>query len=245
MRKLYFTFLSVFLISCSCFAQSLKKNTLKFEIGVEGGLTSDYLKVRDEAGNLQRGKNLLSGTGGPKIRLYLNDKFFLEAAFMFKENSFGYTFKQHPESRGSGGSGGSEIFFIPIKAGYEYKLSKKVAFNIFVGLAPGLITLNSGSSGYGKLDPGNINFTYQMRDKYKKNYLTLTSGVSLSHLIAKRFKCSAGANLYAGVSDVEIYDFEYSINGGPVQFASIANRGSFINYNVGLSYLLKQRSAKK
>jgi len=151
-------------------------------VGVEGGITSDYLKANDPGNNLERGKLLLSGTGGAKVRAYLTRRVFVEAAFLFKENAFGFTFKQ-VEYKGNGSSNGSNIFFIPVRLGYEWKLSDKIYLNATGAVVPTFITLYSQTSSGGTINPGAISFSSKARTEYKKTNPTLQTGPCLSNII--------------------------------------------------------------
>jgi len=237
MRKISALLIFAILFTLSINAQ--KRFFKQFEIGAEGGPTLDYLTVRDPAGNLEAKYGLVNGTGGPKIRGYLDRHFFVEAAFLWKGNSFGLRFKQVYRSWSTNAS---RSFMIPVRVGYGFNFSKKISLNVTAGIVPSFIIFHGGANGFGTTYPA-ISYSYQMRDEYKKTYVTIQPGISFSHLIKKRIKFSYGVNYYHGLSDVELYDVSYSINNGPVQNAIIANRGSFINYNLGLSYvfLLKRK----
>lgn len=241
MRKISALFL-VILFTLTVNAQSKRNFFRRCEVGGEGGLTIDHLVIRDPAGNMDRGGSV-NGMGGAKFRTYLDRNLFIEAAFLWKENTFGFRFKQQ-RNYGNWSTNGSLIFMIPLRFGYEYKVTKKTSFTAIAGVVPSFITLHSGLTGFGTTYPENIFYSFHMKDEYKKIYVTLQPGISISHLIMNRIKFSYGINYYYGLSDAELYDVSYSINNGPMQSAVIANRGSFINYNGSLTYRFDLRKMK-
>jgi len=237
MRKISTLFLLVILFDLSANSQTKRSSFKEFEIGGEGGLTMDYLTIRDPGDNLRRSHFQESGMGGPKIRQYIDTNFFLEAAFLWKENVFGFVFKQES---GTWHTNGSKIFIIPLRVGYHWYVSNKVSVNVLAGIVPTFVTLSiQGSGGYGGITGGNndiIYYDYSARDEYKKFYLTVQPGISVSHLIKKKFKFAIGVNYYHGFIDVELRDVTYRINNGPVQHAVVANRGSFTCYTAAVTY---------
>lgn len=236
----------IILFAFSINAQIKRSFFRQFEIGGEGGVTIDFLTSRDPANNLRvRSTGLVSGMGGAKIRRYIDRSFFLEAAFLWKENAFGFRFKQEP---GYWTTNGAKIFIIPLRAGYDWRFSNKMSIAVLAGIVPSFITLSSaGAGGYGNVFPDNndyIEYTHRTRDEYKRTYLTLQPGISVSHLIKKRIKFSIGVIYYSGFRDLELTDVSYTINNGPIQNAVIANRGTFINYNGSLTYRFDLRKRR-
>ena len=241
MRKLSTLSLIIF-FALSINAQS-KKDFRRFEFGGEGGPTIDHLTTRDPAANLRRGSTgLVSGMGGAKIRRYIDKNFFLEAAFLLKEDAFGFRFQQQS---GWWLTDGASIFMIPLRAGYDWHFSNKMSLAVLAGIVPSFITSSrAGAGGFGNAFTDNnnyIEYTYLTRDEYKKWYLTLQPGISVSHLIKKRIKFSVGVNYYHGFRDLELTDVSYNINNGSVQRAVVANRGNFITYSGSLTYRFDMR----
>ena len=246
MRKIITLLLFTILFDHSANSQTKRSFFKEFEIGGEGGLTMDYLVIRDSGDNIRRSNFQESGMGGPKIRQYIDTNFFIEAAFLWKENVFGFVFKQESGTRHTNAS---KIFLIPLRAGYHWYVSNKVSISVLAGIVPTFVTLSiEGSNAYGGITGGNndiIYYDYSARDESKKFYFTVQPGISISHLIRKKIRFAIGVNYYHGFTDVELTDVTYRINNGPVQHAVVVNRGSFICYTAAVTYRFDLKKNKK
>lgn len=214
-----------------------QKKFKHYEFGGEGGLTIDYLNIKDPDDYIRSSHYLTSGLGGPKLRRYWSEKWFTEAAILFKENTFGIRLRNGSDVTFND----SKIVMIPIRAGIKWKLSPKLNLSLITGVAPTFTQIfQDGSSGINY--PGEISLTYAKRDNYKKTYVTVQSGVHLSHLIKKRISLETGLNYYMGFNTVETTDVNYTTNNGISNNAEIIRKGSFINYNLGVAYIFDLKS---
>jgi hypothetical protein len=240
MRKISTLLLFAILFDLAANSQTERSFFKEFEIGGEVGVTLDYLISRDPAGNMIRAKGLQSGLRGPRVRKYFDKHFFTELAFLWKENSFGFQYKQQPPNSNFTSSS-SQSFIIPFRVGYDLHMTDNFSFTVLGGIVPSFIKVHYDIVDHGNDYAENIYVQYQTRDEYKRSYITIQPGALLSYLIEKRVRFSLGVNYYHGFSDVEYYDINYRINNGPIQSGVIASRGSFISYNAGLSYLFDFR----
>lgn len=227
--------LLVLILSQNIFAQA------KFEIGIEGGITSDKYTIEDPM-NRMRSVPCISLGGGINVRYNVHKNFFYEGAFLFRQSSFGFSFK----GIGSGTSTeGNEFLSLPLRVGYHLKLSRKFEANPLVGIAPTYIISHASTGGeityYGSTTYESY-FTPRPLDK--TFFAVVQMGASFELKLKQRLKLSVNPSYYWGTTKITVYDIIYTAlnNQGATNVRARMNDcGSYFNFNCGIKYLLSSK----
>lgn len=212
----------------------------KYEIGVEGGITMDKYKIKDANNNLGN-VPCVSGIGGINFRINNRKNFFYEMALLKKEYTDGLKMKQED---GYTVTNSDEVILLPLRLGYYFPLSKHFTIVPAIGIVPAYKTLDQQGVSSSQYTPNTVwstGYTYTTRAMRSDFYSLAQGGLSLECKCFKRIKLSFATNYYQGLSKIAIYDIKYKIDNGPIQQAWMYGKGSFINYNFGIKYLLPEK----
>ncbi len=220
---------------------SLNTNAQYFEIGASGGLTFNTYKFKPQNAPFRKTFSP-GGDAGISLRYTCIKRYIIELGAYAYTNTKGYGL----DARDMGYfiSGEDAIVFIPLNIGYQFLLSKKYDIVPFIGASIQFITQNNeGSSGGGYIEDQNTGQIITGYEDYrrllgKKSFFTANIGFSIERKIGKKFKIVFTPTYYQGLSKYAIYDINYKIDNGPMQYATLEDKGSFLNFNLGVKYRL-------
>ncbi len=211
----------------------------KYEIGFEGGIALDKYKIIDGAENL---KNVpcVSGLGGITVRINHMEKVFFEISLLKKEYTEGLKLEQES---GYSTTSADEAILMAFRLGYPFKISNHFTIAPIIGIVPGYKSLNQlgfSSSEYEANTVWPTGYNYWTRAS-KDVFALVQGGLVFEFKCFKLLKISFATNYYQGLSNMAIYDIEYKTNNSPIQTALMYGKGSFMNYNFGIRYLLNKQ----
>jgi hypothetical protein len=225
MKKILLLY-SLLLISFCATAQH------KYDIGLEGGFLFQRYKLNDPAGQLQKRRNQPTPNGIGAIALQVNTPHHLvyKVVAGFYVINYNYELKTqdyfYPK-------GITEQFFLMGNVGYSLPLGKKLAIIPLAGAALNFQTIYDGNQYY--------DFPYTTGVEVKSEtpsvvFPTINGSLELQYAISKRTKLLLGGNYMAGITNRATHTISYKENGGPIHYASMTSKGSFLYFNAGIRY---------
>ena len=230
-KKLSFLILP-FIFTVSSYSQ------YRFEIGGEGGPSSDFYKIVDSGNNLET-IPCASGFGGVIVRLNSKKKYFVEMGVLAKEYTIGLKLSQQSSYLTNNHF---EILFVPLRFGYPLALSRKLSFTPHAGITPVIKTFKEGGSLNSNVETnstGSLKYEYTSRAMNKNLFMLINGGAAVEWKFWRQLKFAAGINYYKGLTEVSVADVKYQINSEPEKSGQLVSEGSFLAYTFGIRYLLK------
>ena len=222
-------FVAIVVISCcSTYAQN------RYEIGAEGGLTTNYYRLHDAGKNLRNPK-AHSAIAGINFRVNTRSKFYYETALLAMQYTFGLSLKQQT---GYSVTNADDVIMLPLRVGYNAMLNSRFSFSPVVGAACVLKTLNADGMSVQNdpILPTIVPAVFYSMKPVDNLFVLGQLGADFNCRATKCIRLSLGINYYYGLINHAVYDVEYIIDNNSRQKAVVDARGNFINYNLALSY---------
>jgi hypothetical protein len=209
-------------------------------IGIEGNLTSDYYKISDP-GNEMKKVPIAGGLAGILVRQEIGKKIFLETGVMMKNYDEGIGFKK---DFGYSTSTGFSAWVIPLRAGMVIPTGwKRLRLVPVIGYALGINRdfYYGAGGGAGTTTTNTHTVSYEYYNEYTNEvFHLLQAGLGLQFRFFKRGNLTVSGNFYPGLTTVMEQDISYSIDNGPIQFATAEGRGRFWSIGLGIQYPISQ-----
>lgn len=210
----------------------------KFELGVEAGVNNDKYKIEDPQNHLKT-VPCIDASGGINVRYNANNHLFYEAALLFRESAFGYTFK---DAVGEWQVNADQFLLLPMRVGYSFRVAKDFLIGPVAGITPSYRTDNGlvGGETFANY-PSTFQSSFTPEGTGKHFFVSAQTGASVDFIIADRIRLSLSPNYYWGTSKISAYDVTYtdaSNPGSPPVKAVIEGHGSYFNLNLSLKYLI-------
>ena len=218
-----------------CFWQMAFAQAKSSFLGVEVAYSADIWKHEDPGGYIVKSP-LNSAIWGLNFRHMFSKYFFVEIGLYARQRKIGIAFSNNTSFIGHN----SGAVILPVRAGFTVPVIKQIiSITPMAGLGLSMTSRDPAGRIDGAFDNENVNIEYSITPSYKgESHALVLAGLGIDFRVAKRAVITLNSHFYSGLTKVVVQRAIYNVDGGPDQYATSTNKGSFLATGIGFRYKL-------